>query len=356
MTQPHVALTGWGHYVPEKVLANKHFEELVETSAEWIQTRTGIAERRIARPDETTSSMSLLACRQALTRARLSAKDLDLIICATTTPDCLLPATACVIQEKLGAARAMAFDLNTACTGFLSGLIVAAQFIHAGTCRRILVVAGETLTRFINWQDRNTCVLFGDGAGAVVLEATEQEEGNILGSVFGCRGDVHHWLSIEAGGAARPASPDTIAAGDHYIRMRGNDVFRMAVRSMNQAARDTLAKAALTSADIRKVIPHQANLRIMKATQEMLGLPPEAMYVNVDRYGNTGASSVAIALSEFLDTEPPQPGDNLLLVAFGGGLTWASTVVRLPNIEAVIAEREARPAGAAAGKAPAFIS
>jgi 3-oxoacyl-[acyl-carrier-protein] synthase-3 len=354
MTKRHLALTGWGHYVPDKVVTNKDLESLVKTTAEWIQSRTGIAERRQANIDETTSTMCLTAARRALSRARLPAKDLDLVICATTTPDCLLPATACIIQEQLGAINAGAFDLNTACTSFLYGLIVGGQFIQAGTCRRVLVVAGETLTRFTNWQDRNTCVLFGDGAGAVVLEATDQE-GDLLGSVLGCRGDVDHVLAIEAGGSARPASHATVTAGDHYIRMRGNDVFRLAVRSMNQAARDTLAKANLGPADIRKVIPHQANLRIMHATQQMLGLPREAMFVNVDRYGNTGASSVAIALSEFLDTETVQPGEHLLLVAFGGGLTWASTVLRWANVDAIIAEREELPAVSMASKSPALI-
>jgi 3-oxoacyl-[acyl-carrier-protein] synthase-3 len=355
MTKRHLAVTGWGHYVPDRILTNKDLEALIgNTSAEWIQTRTGIAERRQANIDESTLTMSLAAARRALSRARLAAKDLDLVICTTTTPDCLLPATACLIQEQLGAVSAGAFDLNTACTGFLYGLITGAQFIQAGTCRRVLLVAGETLTRFTNWQDRNTCVLFGDGAGAVVLEEAEHE-GDILGSVLGCRGDVDHLLAIEAGGAARPASHGTVAAGDHFIRMRGNDVFRLAVRSMNQAARDTLAKAGLSPTDIRKVIPHQANLRIMRATQEMLGLPPGSMFVNVDRYGNTGASSVAIALSEFLDTEPVQPGDHLLLVAFGGGLTWASTVVRWANVDAIVGERQERPAAAATSKSPALI-
>jgi 3-oxoacyl-[acyl-carrier-protein] synthase-3 len=352
MTQRLPAVTGWGHYLPDKVVTNKDLEVLVDTTADWIKTRTGIAQRRQAHIDEATSSMCIIAARRALARARLAAKDLDLVICATTTPDFLLPATACIIQEKIAAVRAGAFDINTACTGFLNGLIVAAQFIQAGTCRRVLVVAGETLTRFINWQDRNSAVLFGDGAGAAVLEASDQD-GGILGSVLGCRGDVDHLLSIEGGGAARPATHNTVSSGDHFIRMRGKDVFKVAVRSMNQAARETLARAKLTPDDIRKVIPHQANLRIMEATQEMLGLPLDKMYVNVDRYGNTGASSVAIALSEFADIDPLQPGDHLLLVAFGGGLTWASVVIRWANVDAVIAQREARLTGAA--KAAALI-
>jgi 3-oxoacyl-[acyl-carrier-protein] synthase-3 len=335
----YAAITGWGHYLPEKVLTNRELEAAVGTSDEWIRTRTGIRERRIAGPGEATASMCITAAQRALASAELSGADLDLVICATTTPDHLLPPTACIVQQGLGATRAGAFDLNSACTGFLYGLVMGSQFIQAGTYRRVLVVAGETLSRFVDWQDRRTCVLFGDGAGAVVLEATEQPSGP-LGSVLGCHGDVEHLLAIEGGGSAKPASVATVEAGEHYLTMRGHEVFKFAVRSMIQAAGEALARADRTFTDLRMVIPHQANVRILKASQEALALPWEKFFVNVDRYGNTGAASVPIALSEYLTTGAVQPGDNLLLVAFGGGLTWAATVVGWADVPAIIARRD----------------
>jgi 3-oxoacyl-[acyl-carrier-protein] synthase-3 len=339
----NAAITGWGWYSPEKVLTNQELETLVGTSDEWIRTRTGIRERRIAGAGETTGTMCVRAARQALEEAQLSPHDLDLVICATTTPDHLLPATACLIQQELGADRAGAFDLNAACSGFLYGLATGSQFIQAGTCRRVLVVAGETLSRFVNWQDRSTCILFGDGAAAVVLEATTQSAG-VLSTVLGSRGDVERMLVIEAGGCAVPASAATVSGNAHTMRMRGNEVFKLAIRSMVQAARDALARAGLTLDDVRAVIPHQANQRILSATCETLGLPPERMFVNVDRHGNTGACSIPIALGEYLQAERlVEPGDNLLMVAFGGGLTWGAAVVRWADIPAVLREREPRP-------------
>lgn len=338
----YAAVTGWGHYTPEKVLTNKDLEFMVQTSDEWIRTRTGIVERRLAAPGETTASMCTIAAQRALDTTQMAAIDLDLVICASTTPNHLMPATACLIQHAIGAANAGAFDMNTACTGFLYGLVTGSQFIASGVYDRVLVVAGETLSRFINWQDRNTCILFGDGAGAVVLEATDQPCG-LLASVLGSRGDGGHLLSIEGGGAAKPSTPDSVAAGEHYITMKGNEIFKFAVRSMAQAAGEALAKADLAPADVRKVIPHQANVRILKATQEAIGLPWEMMFVNVDRYGNTSAASVPIALSEFLAAEEVRPGDNLLFVAFGGGLTWASAVVRWADVETIRAARAEGP-------------
>jgi 3-oxoacyl-[acyl-carrier-protein] synthase-3 len=282
--------------------------------------------------------MCTLAARRALARAGLAAEDLDLVVCATTTPDHLLPATGCLVQEQLGAARAGAFDLNAACSGFLYGLVVGAQFIHAGRYARVLVVAGETFSRFVNWEDRSTCVLFGDGAAAVVLEATDQDCG-LRSSVLGSRGDRERLLTIEAGGSARPATADTVAGGGHCLTMRGTEVFKFAVRGMTQAARDALAQAGLSVGEVRKVIPHQANVRILRAVQESLGLPWAKVFVNLDRYGNTAAASVPLALCEFLESEPPRPGDDLLLVAFGGGLTWAATVVRWADVPAIVRAR-----------------
>lgn len=338
----HAAVTGWGMYVPDRVMTNHDIEQLVDTNDEWIRTRTGICERRIASDGETTSSMCTAAARRALEKAHLAAIDLDLIICATTTPDHLLPATACLIQQELGAANAGAFDLNTACTGFVYGLVVGAQFIQSGVYDRVLVTGGETLSRFLNWKDRNTCILFGDGAGAVVLEGTEQAAG-VISSVLGSQGDNDNLLSIRAGGAASPATNQTIAEAEHYITMRGNEIFKFAVRSMGQAGSEALLKAEISNSDVRKVIPHQANVRIIRATQQALGLPWDRFFVNVDRYGNTSAASVPIALTEFLESEEVKPGDNLLLVAFGGGLTWAAAVLRWADVDAIISQREEGP-------------
>jgi 3-oxoacyl-[acyl-carrier-protein] synthase-3 len=327
----YAALTGWGHYVPTRVLSNPDLETLVDTSEEWIRSRTGICGRRLAGPGETTASMCVQAAQCALARAGIEPPDVDLVICATTTPDHLLPATACIVQEQLRATHAGAFDLNSACTGFLNSLIVGSQFIRAGTCKRVLVVAGETLSRFVNWKDRDTCVLFGDGASAVVLEATTEECG-VISSVMGCRGDAGHLLAIEAGGSAQPTTAATVAAGQHYVRMRGAEVFRLAVRAMSEAARAALIQAGLSAEDVAVVVPHQANTRIIDAVRQTLGLPPEKVFVNVDRFGNTGAASVGIALSEVLDRGAVTPGDHLLLVTFGGGLTWSSAVIRWADI------------------------
>ncbi|MCS7044777.1 MAG: ketoacyl-ACP synthase III [Gemmataceae bacterium] len=334
----HAAITGWGSYSPTRILSNHDLEELVDTSDAWIRTRTGIGERRVAAPDETTSSMGVIAARRALERAELLPREIDLVICASTTPDHLLPATACLIQQQLGCTQAGAFDLNAACSGFIYGLAVASQFIQGGAARRVLLVSSETLTRFVNWQDRSTCVLFGDGAGAVVLEATPHCEG-VLSVALGSRGDIERMLVIEAGGSALPASADTVARKAHYMKMRGNEVFKMAVRNMAQTAKEALAKANLTLPELTAVIPHQANLRILTATQEALDLPAEKMFINVDRHGNTGAASIALAMGEFLDSRPVQVGDHFLLVAFGGGLTWGACVLRWADIAAIVRRR-----------------
>jgi 3-oxoacyl-[acyl-carrier-protein] synthase-3 len=332
------AITGWGCFTPAKVLDNNDLARMVDTTDEWIRSRTGISERRIASAGETTGTMCTIAAQRALESARIPAADIDLIICATTTPDHLLPATACLIQQRLGACRAAAFDLNAACSGFLYALTVANSFILSGTYRRVLIVGGETLSRFTDWHDRNTCVLFGDGAGAVVVESTDQDAG-VLSTVLSSKGDVDHLLYIKAGGSACPTSAETVAANDHVIRMRGNDIFKLAVRCMCQATVQALDRAGLTMDDIHIVIPHQANLRIIHATQEALGLPLEKVYVNIDRHGNTGAGSVPTALAEYLDTKTVCPGDNLLMVCFGGGLTWGATILRWGDVERMRNER-----------------
>ena len=334
----HAAITGWGSYSPAKILTNDDLAQIVDTSDDWIRSRTGIAERHIAATGETTSSMGIIAARRALEQAKLTPRDVDLVLCATTTPDYLLPATACLIQQQLGCVRAGAFDINAACSGFIYGLTTASQFIQGGAARRVLLVTSETLSRFVNWQDRNTCILFGDGAGAIVLEATRQNAG-VLSCALGSRGDVERMLVIEGGGSALPATPETVAEKAHCMRMRGNEVFKMAVRNMTATALEALTKADLKLDDICAVIPHQANLRILTATQEALDLPAEKMFINVDRHGNTGAASIALALGEYLQARPANVGDHFLLVAFGGGLTWGACVLRWADVAAIVQER-----------------
>jgi 3-oxoacyl-[acyl-carrier-protein] synthase-3 len=335
---PRAAMTGWGSCLPEKILTNADLEKLVDTSDEWIRSRTGIRERRLAAPSESSASLGLAAARRALDCAQLPAADLDLVIFTATAADYLLPASSCLIQQQLGATRAAAFDLNTACSGFVYSLTTAAQFIQSGMYRRILVVAGETLTRFVNWKDRGTCILFGDGGAAAVLEATDQDAG-LLSSVLGSRGDVEKNLVIEAGAAAMPATEATLAAGNHFLKMRGNEVFKLAVRNMTHSAREAIEKAGLTLGDLRAVIPHQANSRILIATQEALAIPLEKFHINVDRFGNTGAASIGIAWTEYLEQKSAQAGDVFALLAFGGGFTWGASIYRWPDVEAIRSRR-----------------
>jgi 3-oxoacyl-[acyl-carrier-protein] synthase-3 len=325
-------ITGWGAACPERVLTNRELESMVKTNDEWIVSRTGIRERRIADPSETSATLGLKAAQKALTRAGVKAADLDLIIFASTTPDYLLPASGCLIQQRLGADRAGAFDLNAACSGFLYGLSVGSQFIKSGAARKVLLICSEVLTRFVNWTDRTTCILFGDGAASVVLEASEQNAG-MLSCVLGSRGDVEKMLVIEAGAGAKPATAETLASLDHTIHMRGNEVFKLAVRNMVQAAKESLCRANLKLDDIKAIIPHQANLRILTATQEALDVPASKVFVNLDRYGNTGAASIPIALCEYLDAHPATAGDHFLFPAFGGGLTWGSAVLRWADLK-----------------------
>jgi 3-oxoacyl-[acyl-carrier-protein] synthase III len=336
--QLNAAITGWGWFSPEQVLTNQDLAKRVDTNDAWVRTRTGIRERRLVGPGETTATMGLTAAQRALAEAQLDPGDVDLVICTTTTPDYLLPATGCLIQQQLGAHRAAAFDLNAACSGFIYAVAVGSQFIQAGTYRRVLIIAGEALSRFVNWDDRNTCILFGDGAAAVVLEATTQAAG-VLSTVLGSRGDVEKMLLIEGGGCARPATAETVGEQAHLIRMRGNEVFKLAVRCMAQAGRDALAQAGLHLREVRAVLPHQANLRIIAATQELLGVTDEQIFINIDRHGNTGAASVPIALGEYLHQNQAEIGDHFLMVAFGGGLTWGATVLRWADIAAVRRER-----------------
>jgi 3-oxoacyl-[acyl-carrier-protein] synthase-3 len=323
----YAAITGWGSAVPERVLTNADLEKIVETSDEWIVTRTGIRERHIVGEGESTSTLAIRAAREALERAEVSPWQVDLVICCTATPDFLFPATACLVQQEIGAENAGAFDLQAACSGFIYGLSVGTQFVRSGEYKNVLVVAAEALSRFVDWQDRTTCVLFGDGAGAVLLQPHDERLG-LLSSILGSHGVGEDLIKLPAGAARDPASPETVAERKHYIKMDGQEVYRFAVRIMGDSAVEALDKAGLEYEDISLFIPHQANVRIINSIADRLNLDPQKVYINIDRYGNTSAASIPIALCEAVDEGRVQPGDNLLFVAFGAGLTSAAGVVR----------------------------
>jgi 3-oxoacyl-[acyl-carrier-protein] synthase-3 len=320
------AITGWGMYVPEKVLTNPDFERMVETSDEWITSRTGIKERHIVGEGESASTLAIAAARQALERAGLEGKDLSLIIVATVCGDYPFPSTANLVQNALGA-ECGAFDMQAACTGFLYGLSTAHQFIANGAARHVLVVGVEVLSRVVDYTDRATCVLFGDGAGAVILSASD-EPGGVLSFTLGSDGASPERLWIPVGGSAEPITEEAIHARRHYVQMQGNEVFRFATRIMGTAMEEALVKAGMTAADMDLFIPHQANLRIIEAASKRLSLPPEKVFVNIEHYGNTSAAAVPIALCEAIDQGRVYPGAHLGMVAFGAGLTWAAAVVK----------------------------
>jgi len=320
------SITGVGSYVPEKVLTNAALEKLVDTSDEWITTRTGIKERRMAAKDEFTSDMAAKAAQRALKMAGVTASQVDLIIVATITPDMPFPATACFVQQKIGAKRAAAFDLEAACSGFIYGLEIGQQFIMSRTYDTVLVIGAEKLSAITDWKDRNTCVLFGDGAGAAVLQNRENSHG-LLTAVMGADGGKANLLFMPAGGSRCPASRDSVDARMHFLRMEGKETFKNAVQAMCSAAQEVLRRCELDIARIKCVIPHQANRRIIDAVGERLGATPEQMFINVNRYGNTSAASVAIALDEAVASGKIQRGDLLLLIVFGAGLTWGAAVI-----------------------------
>jgi len=319
-------IAGIGCYVPERILTNYELQKMVDTSDEWIRTRTGIKERRIAAKEETTSDLAVKAARKALDDAGVEPEEIELIIVATATPDMLFPATACLVQDRIGAYNAGAFDLEAGCTGFIYALSVASQFVAGGVMENVLVIGAETLSRLTNWQDRSTCVLFGDGAGAVVVRPACGKTG-ILATVLGSEGSGGKFLSLPAGAARMPTSRQTLEQGLHFIHMNGREVFKFAVRVMGEAATKVLAKAALKKSDIDLLIPHQANIRIIESAAKRLRLPMERVLVNVDKYGNTSSASIPLALNEAVETGRVKNGDNLLLVGFGAGLTWAAAVV-----------------------------
>jgi 3-oxoacyl-[acyl-carrier-protein] synthase-3 len=318
-----VQILGWGKALPERTLTNDDLAHTVDTSDEWIRERTGILERRIAGDGETTSSLAIEAARRTLERAAFDPVDLDLIIVPTMTPDHLFPATACLVQDALGASRAAAFDLSAGCTGFIYGLAVATQGIVAGAYGNALVVGAETNSRIVDWGDRRTCVLFGDGAGAVLLGASSAP-GGILATLLGADGSGADMLILPAGGSRYPTSPQTTSSGMHYLQMDGRKVFRFAARIVPQAVREVLRRAGLSLDDLDLVIPHQANQRIIEASAQRLGLPAERFYTNLERYGNTSTASIPIALCEALEDGLVHDGDHVVLVGFGAGLTWGA--------------------------------
>jgi 3-oxoacyl-[acyl-carrier-protein] synthase-3 len=323
----YAAITGWGMAVPERVLTNADLERMVDTSDEWITTRTGIRERRVAAPGESTSTLATAAARRAIATAGIPPAAIDLIVLATCTPDRPFPATACTIQANLGIPQAAAFDVAAACSGFIYGLSVATAMMRAGMARNVLFVAADIFTHYINWHDRNTCVLFGDGAGAVVLQPSDAPLG-LLSCVLGASGADEDLMAVEVGGTRMPATPELLEQGRQYVWMQGREIFRLAVRGMGESSQQALAQAGMTVDEIALVVPHQANLRIIDATAKRLHVPPEKVFVNLDRYGNTSAASIPLALVEAVEQGRIRDGDNLLLTAFGGGLTWASAVVR----------------------------
>jgi len=316
-----------GSYLPEKILSNADLEAMVDTSDAWITERTGIKERRIAGEGQATSDLAYEASRVALARAGIDAADIEMIIVATITGDMPFPSTACFLQNKLGAVRAVGFDINATCSGFLYALYIADGLIRANVHDKILVVGAEVLSKVTDWQDRSTCVLFGDGAGAAVVEATYEDRG-LLSISINSDGSMWELINIPGGGSRNPVSPETIRERMHYIRMKGNETFKVAVRTLEDVALKMLADNGLASSQISLLIPHQANLRIIQATAERLNLPMEKVFVNLERYGNTSAASIPIALDEAVRSGRVREGDYLLLEAFGGGLTWAAALMK----------------------------
>jgi len=314
-------IAGVGKYLPQRVLSNADLERMVDTSDQWIVDRTGIRERRIAADDESTSSLGAEAARMALETAGLEANDIDLVICATLSPDGMFPASASLIQEALGAKHAAAFDINAACTGYVAALATGSQFINAGVYKRVLVVGAEVTSRLIDWTDRGTCVLFGDGAGAVVLE--QADRGGLKSIILKSDGAGAGLLY-----ARGPASARNLTETEGYcIVMDGREVFRFAVRAMEESSREAIFQAGLKIEDVAYVVPHQANQRIMSAVAKGLGLPAERMVSNVEKYGNTSSASIPIAMCEAWEDGRLQPGDNIVIVAFGGGLAWGAGVI-----------------------------
>jgi 3-oxoacyl-[acyl-carrier-protein] synthase III len=319
-------ITGWGMYAPSRVMTNDDLTRLVDTSDEWIVSRTGIHERRIAADDETTTTLAVHAARDALAVAGVAPAELDLVIVGTCSPDYPLPATGVLVATELGATRAAGFDLQAACSGFLYALATGSSFIRSGMYRNVMVIGVEVLSRFINWQDRNTCVLFGDGAGAILLQASDQP-GGLLGSDLFSDGTGCEGIIVPAGGSKTPASADSVAAGQHYIHMLGREVYKYATRQLADSAIGALRDAGIGVEDVDQFVFHQANLRIIESVEKALHIPEEKVFVNIEKYGNTSAASVPMALVEAVAAGRVKPGDRVLMVAFGAGYTAGAAVV-----------------------------
>jgi 3-oxoacyl-[acyl-carrier-protein] synthase III len=324
--QRYVRISGWGKYLPSRVMPNSELAELVDTSDEWIRARTGIRERRIAAPEETTCSLAVNAARAALDRAQVAPEDLDLVLVATCTPDYAnMPATASLVQHALGATRAAAVDMNAVCSGFIYALATGSQFVATGAYKNVLVIGAEVFTRILDWQDRSTCVLFGDGAGAVVLQPTNQP-GGLISFVLGSDGAGACSLYVPAGGSRQPASAESVADRSHYVKMLGRDVFRFATRVLPDSVVEALAAASMTTDDIDVLIPHQANTRIIDHAVKRLHVDASLVFSNVERYGNTSAASIPVALCEAIECGMVQPGSTVVLSGFGAGLSWGTVV------------------------------
>ncbi len=322
-----VVILGTGHSLPEKVITNHDLEKIVDTSDEWIVSRTGIRERRVAGKDEALSKFATQSAVRALEMANVRAEEIDLIVCGTVTPDMPIPATACFIQAQLGAGKGAAFDLSAGCSGFLYALSVAQQFVAVGQAQKALVIGGELLSKYVDWEDRSTCVIFADGAGSVVLGRGEEPYG-ILSQTLESDGRHADFIHVPAGGSRCPTSEATVREGMHYIKMRGSETYKLAVRSLYDVCKKVIAEAGLAIEDIDLFVPHQANLRILNAVGRRLGLDPSRTYVNIDRIGNTSAASIPIALDECVRQGKIKRGDYVLLAAFGAGLTWGASLVR----------------------------
>ena len=320
------SITSVGSYLPAKVLTNADLEKMVDTSDEWIVTRTGIRERRLAAPDEFTSDLAANAARRAMEQGNVKPEQIDLIIVATITPDMPFPNTACLVQQKIGARRAAAFDIEAACSGFIYALEIGQQFIMSRTYETVLVIGAEKLSTIVDWKDRNTCVLFGDGAGAAILQHRPQAHG-LLTACMGADGSQAELLFMPGGGSRHPASPESLAAGLHFLRMEGKETFKSAVTAMQTAAREAMRRCELDISRIKCIIPHQANQRIIDAVASRLGAKPEQVFINLHKYGNTSAASVAIALDEAVRSGRILRGDLVMLLVFGAGLTWASAII-----------------------------
>nr|WP_279222264.1 ketoacyl-ACP synthase III [Anaerophilus nitritogenes] len=322
-----VGILGTGSYLPPKIMTNHDIEQIVDTSDEWIVARTGIERRHIVDENTTTAHIATKAAKLALEDAKVLPEEIDLVIVATVTPDMFFPSTACIVQKEIKAIKAAAFDLAAGCSGFLYGLSVAKQFIATGMYKKVLVIGAETLSKILDWKDRNTCVLFGDGAGAAVLGPTEENYG-ILSSTMGADGEGGKFLNMPGGGSFMPASIETIEQRLHYLKMDGSEVFKFAARTMPKASIEALNLSGYSIDDIDYLIPHQANIRIIKSASKKLNLPMEKIFVNLDRVGNMSAASIPVALDEAVKQSKIKKGDLIVLVGFGAGLTWGSNVIR----------------------------